>query len=102
MTIKNFPGRPLASHTMWKGEELELQHSYVDWLAKRSLTADSIAISVTRTEILSFTQESFTSGVLIGEVMALDVGETTLVLTLTAGARVKKTVFKFTVLDPAA
>lgn len=90
----------LATYKVYVGEELPKSHSYVDWLAKRGLTADSITAEVTNATIMTFATETTNSGVWVGEVQPQREGEVNLILTLNAGGRVKKTVFKYIVRDP--
>ena len=94
------PGGPLKTTYGFIGEELSKSHSYANWLAKRSLTADTITAEVSDTDILAYTTEGTGNGVWSGEVRLLKEGQANLILTLSAGGRVKKTVFKYVVRDP--
>lgn len=86
-------------YQQFKGEELPKSHSYVDWLAKRNLTADSITAETSNASVITYSTESTHSGVWVGEVQMIGEGEANLILTLNAGGRVKKTVFKYVVRD---
>lgn len=102
MPLNTLPGRPLYTHYLYEGESLELQHSYVDWLAKRGLTATSVTVTYSQAGIATFAQESFSGGILVGSLTANQAGTTHLILTLRAGTRTKVTVFEVCVADPEA
>ncbi len=90
---------PVIEHIRgFVGEELPKIHSYVDWMAERGVTQTSITAAVTNNAI-SVTTENTNNGVWSGEVQLLRAGVGHLILTLTAGGRVKKSAFEYTVLD---
>ena len=90
----------LQEYHVFLGEELPKSHSYVDWMAKRGVTQTSIAAESNNTTVMTFTTESTNDGVWAGEVQFPATGEANLILTLTAGGLIKKTVFKYIVKDP--
>jgi len=92
-------GDALQTYRGFVGEELTKSHSYEKWLLKRGFTQTAITAESSDTNILTYTTEQASNGVWSGEVQLVSEGEANLILTLTAGGRVKKTVFKYIVRD---
>ena len=95
-------GEPLLEETMYKGEKMQVSHSYADWLSARSLTSTSVTAESSNTAAATVATDSDTSGVWTGTITGVTTGDSNIILTLTpSDSRTKKTVLMTVkVVDP--